>query len=73
LANAARHSASLNAEPKDAGDSTATVRLAVVVACCISCRKSLPGRKSHACSTVVYPAASSWTAIHSAQARLTWV
>jgi hypothetical protein len=31
----------------------ATVRWALLVACCIWCRKSLPGRKSQACSTVV--------------------
>jgi len=32
---------------------TAIVRPAELVACCISWRKSLPGRKSQACSTVV--------------------
>jgi hypothetical protein len=35
LTNAARHSASLNLEPKYAGDNTAIVRPAVLVACCI--------------------------------------
>jgi hypothetical protein len=53
LTNAARHSASPNSDPKYAGDSTAIVRPAEVVACCIWWMKSLPGRKSQACSTVV--------------------
>jgi hypothetical protein len=47
-------------------------QLAEVVACCISWSKSL-GRTSQTCSTVEYPAASSCTAIHSAQERLTAV
>jgi hypothetical protein len=38
---------------KYAGDSTAIVRPAELEACCIWCRKSLPGRKAQACSTVV--------------------
>ena len=53
FANATRHSDSANRDPKYAGDTTAIVRAADSVARCISCTKSLPGRKSNACTTVV--------------------
>jgi hypothetical protein len=71
LANATPHSASLNFEAEYAGESTAIVRSALWVARCISLTKTDPGLKSNACSTVLYPARSSSTAIHSAHGRFT--
>ena len=50
---------------------TAARTIAVLVASCMSCTKSTPGRKSNACSSVLYPAPSSWTATHSAHGRFT--
>ena len=53
LANPVRHSAPPKAESREAGESTAMVRLAFWTVWCICCTKSLPGRKSHAWTTTV--------------------
>ena len=45
------------------------VRLALVVALCISWTKSRPATMSQACTTTEKPACCSCQAIHSAQAR----
>jgi hypothetical protein len=47
----------------------AVVRLALVVALCISWTKSRPATLSQACTTTEKPACCSCQAIHSAQAR----